>query len=269
MRGRFSEDLAWGNGGVAVVLVPGALCGIGRRGQLYMFDTRDGTPLTTSAPIADASLGIAHAAAAGDQVLYGFNRGGYRLQRIRVSPYSLRLWYGTKRCSPSSSRSALEVSEHRSRGERALADRGGNARVRTRHHVARGKHSDARRLQVRVDDDRAGAVELELTSNEIGARDARDLHDEASRLHASPFSVGMPNEVHGLEAVATLQGFQLPSGGVLDARLLANLLDDVVARRECIRAMHQGHLRARRASSSASRVPLSPPPITTTSRPTK
>jgi hypothetical protein len=84
VRGRFSEDVAWGNGGAAVVLVPGALCGIGRRGQLYTFDTCDGTPLTASAPIADASIGIAHAAAMDDQVLYGFNRGGYRLQTIRV-----------------------------------------------------------------------------------------------------------------------------------------------------------------------------------------
>jgi hypothetical protein len=84
VRGRFSEDLAWGNGGVAVVLVPGALCGIGRRGQVYGFDTHDGSPLTTSASIADNSIGIAHAAAKGDQVLYGFNRGGYRLLRIRV-----------------------------------------------------------------------------------------------------------------------------------------------------------------------------------------
>ena len=100
VRGRFSEDLAWGNGGVAVVLVPGALCGIGRRGQLYMFDTGDGTLLTTSAPIADASIGIAHAAAKGDQVLYGFNRGGYRLQTDPGPPYSLRLRYGTKRFRP-------------------------------------------------------------------------------------------------------------------------------------------------------------------------
>ena len=83
--GRFSEDLAWGNGGVACVLVPGALCGIGRRGRLHTFDTRDGTPLSTSAPIADASLGIAHAAAVGDQVLYGFNRGGYRLHATQPS----------------------------------------------------------------------------------------------------------------------------------------------------------------------------------------
>ena len=110
------------------------------------------------------------------------------------------------------SRPALEVSEHRSGGERTLAHRGGDARVRTRHDVARGKHADARRLQVPVDDDGAGAVELELASNEIGSRDAGDLHDEASRLHAPPLAVGMPNEVHGLEAVATLQGSQLPSG---------------------------------------------------------
>lgn len=83
--GRFLEDLAWGNGGVALALVPGALCGIGRRGQLYTFDTRDGTPLTTGTAMTDASLGIAHAAAWGDQLLYGFNRGGYRLHAIRVA----------------------------------------------------------------------------------------------------------------------------------------------------------------------------------------
>jgi hypothetical protein len=85
VRGRFSEDLAWGNGGVAVVHVPGALCGIGRRGELYRFDMRDGRLLTTSVPIADTSIGIAHAAAEGDRVLYGFNRGGYCLHAIRVA----------------------------------------------------------------------------------------------------------------------------------------------------------------------------------------
>src|SRR5205807_10583466 len=41
VRGRFAEDLAWGNGGVALALVQGTLCGIGRRGQLYSFDTRN------------------------------------------------------------------------------------------------------------------------------------------------------------------------------------------------------------------------------------
>ena len=83
--GRFSEDLAWGNGGVALALVPGALCGVGRRGQVCAFDTRDGTPLITSADIADESLGIAHTAALDNRVLYGFNRGGYRLHAIRVA----------------------------------------------------------------------------------------------------------------------------------------------------------------------------------------
>jgi hypothetical protein len=85
VRGRFSDDLAWGNGGVALALVPGALCGIGRRGEVHAFDTLDGTPFTASAAIADSSLGIAHAAARGDQLLYGFNRGGYRLHALRVA----------------------------------------------------------------------------------------------------------------------------------------------------------------------------------------
>ena len=85
VRRGFSEDLGWGNGGVPLVLVPGAMCGIGRRGQVYTFDTRDGAPISTTAPIADKSLGIAHAAAVGGQILYGFNRGGYRLHAIRTA----------------------------------------------------------------------------------------------------------------------------------------------------------------------------------------
>ncbi len=84
VRGRFPEDLAWGNGGVAVVYLPGALCGIGRRGELYTFDARDGSRLTTTAPIAGASIGIAHAAAQDDQMLFGFNRGGYHLHATRA-----------------------------------------------------------------------------------------------------------------------------------------------------------------------------------------
>jgi hypothetical protein len=84
VRGRFTEDLAWGNGGTAAVCVPGALCGIGRRGEVYTYDTTDGSLRTTSPAIADASLGIAHASALGDQILYGFNRGGYRLHSARI-----------------------------------------------------------------------------------------------------------------------------------------------------------------------------------------
>jgi hypothetical protein len=77
--GRFGHDLAWGNGGVAVVLVGGTLCGIGRSGELYLFSTHDGASVGATAPIAPHSLGIAHAAVVGDHVLYGWNRDGYRL----------------------------------------------------------------------------------------------------------------------------------------------------------------------------------------------
>jgi hypothetical protein len=83
--GRFVHDLAWGNGGVAVAVVGGILCGIGRAGELHLFSTRDGRSLTATAPIAAASLGIAHAAAVGDHLLYGFNRAGYRLRAVAAS----------------------------------------------------------------------------------------------------------------------------------------------------------------------------------------
>ena len=86
--GRFDADLAWGNGGVAVALVPGAVCGFGRRGELHVFDRRDGTPLGTTPPVADASLGIAHGAAIGDHLVYGFNRGGYRLWSMPMAAVS-------------------------------------------------------------------------------------------------------------------------------------------------------------------------------------
>ena len=110
--GRFPEDLAWGNGGVACVLVAGALCGIGRRGHLHTFDTRDGTPLTTSPGIADASLGIAHAAAVRRAGALRLQSGRVPAARDAAEPYSLRLWYGTKRLRPvrTSSKSASNAS---------------------------------------------------------------------------------------------------------------------------------------------------------------
>lgn len=84
VRGRFPDDLAWGNGGVAVVMTPDALCAIARTGQIHIFDLRDRSTMTTSAPIANHSLGIAHATAVGNHVLYGFNRGGYKLHALTV-----------------------------------------------------------------------------------------------------------------------------------------------------------------------------------------
>jgi hypothetical protein len=85
VRGRFTHDLAWGNGGNAVVILAGLVCGVGRNGELDVYRARDGSHLTRTAPFASASLGIAHAAVVGDRVLYGFNRGGYRLHAVAAS----------------------------------------------------------------------------------------------------------------------------------------------------------------------------------------
>ena len=84
VRGQFPDEVAWGNGGVAVVMIPGALCAIGRTGRVHAFDVRDGSRMSVSEPIADHSLGIAHAAAIGDRIVYGFNRGGYQLYGSRA-----------------------------------------------------------------------------------------------------------------------------------------------------------------------------------------
>lgn len=85
VHGHFSDDLGWGNGGMAVAIAGGAVCGIGQTGELHLFRARDGEPLGHTAPFAHRSLGIAHTAAVGEHVLYGFNRGGYRLRRVAVS----------------------------------------------------------------------------------------------------------------------------------------------------------------------------------------
>ncbi len=86
VRGRFDDDLAWGNGGVAVVVVPGALCGFGRRGEIHVFDTRHGGARRDDASgrrrVARASR---TRAALGDHLVFGFNRGGYRLWRVPVA----------------------------------------------------------------------------------------------------------------------------------------------------------------------------------------
>ena len=85
VRSRFSHDLAWGNGGTAVVIAAGLVCGIGRAGEVYLYGADGGALRQRTPPFAAGSLGIAHAAVVGDQILYGFNRGGYRLHRIALS----------------------------------------------------------------------------------------------------------------------------------------------------------------------------------------
>jgi hypothetical protein len=82
--GDLPEEVAWGNGGVAVVMALGRLCAVGRTGRLHLLvDPRSGRFASTH-PLAQSSLGIAHAAPMGDRVLFGFNRGGYRLHASDV-----------------------------------------------------------------------------------------------------------------------------------------------------------------------------------------
>jgi hypothetical protein len=85
---RFAEDLAWGSGGVALVVADGVPCGLGRRGELHALvpGERETTQLTP--PLAPQPLGIAHAAVVGDQLVIGFNRGGYKLHRVPLTTIS-------------------------------------------------------------------------------------------------------------------------------------------------------------------------------------
>jgi hypothetical protein len=83
--GRFQHDLAWGTGGVAVAIVPGFVCGFGRRGEVHLYDTRDGSWAGSTAALSETSMGIAHGARLGDHLVYGFNRGGYRLWTLPVA----------------------------------------------------------------------------------------------------------------------------------------------------------------------------------------
>jgi len=77
--GSLPEDVAWGTGGVAVVRAGAALCAVGRAGTVHTLDPKTSSSWRSTAGLARGSLGIAHAAVAGNRILYGFNRGGYRL----------------------------------------------------------------------------------------------------------------------------------------------------------------------------------------------
>ena len=72
VRGRFAHDLAWGNGGTAVVIAAGLVCGIGRAGEVDVYSTAGSDHPARTAAFAADSLGIAHAAVVGDRILYGF-----------------------------------------------------------------------------------------------------------------------------------------------------------------------------------------------------
>jgi hypothetical protein len=76
--GPLPTGIAWGTGGTAVLPFGQGLAAVGRDGRVHLLDTARGEWRSTG-PLASESLGMAHAAALPDRILYGFNRGGYRL----------------------------------------------------------------------------------------------------------------------------------------------------------------------------------------------
>ena len=90
--GPLPDDVAWGTGGVAIVVLGTLLAAIGRTGRVYLLDPGRPTEWRSTAPLASASLGLAHADVVGRRVLFGFNRGGYHLHLLRLDPRSVPGW---------------------------------------------------------------------------------------------------------------------------------------------------------------------------------
>jgi hypothetical protein len=84
-RGRLPDDIAWGTGGVAVAPSGRGLVAAGRTGCLHVIDADVAGGTCSTPPLGAASLGIAHLAVEGQNVLCGFNRGGYRLHLFTQS----------------------------------------------------------------------------------------------------------------------------------------------------------------------------------------
>ncbi|MGH9080057.1 MAG: hypothetical protein ACRDYE_08320 [Acidimicrobiales bacterium] len=85
---RFGDDLAWGSGGVALAVVGGVPCGVGRRGEVHALPPGATVTSRLTGELADDPLGIAHAAVVGDQFVFGFNRGGYELYAYPLNSIS-------------------------------------------------------------------------------------------------------------------------------------------------------------------------------------
>ena len=85
---RFGDDLAWGSGGVALVVADGIPYGLGRRGELHTLVPGDPVTTQLTGGLAAEPLGIAHVAVVGDQLLIGYNRGGYQLHPVSLPTLS-------------------------------------------------------------------------------------------------------------------------------------------------------------------------------------
>jgi hypothetical protein len=80
--GPLPADVAWGSGGVALVRVGPFLAAVGRSGCVHLVNPTEPTASRSTAALSTSSLGIAQAAAVDGRVVYGFNRGGYRLHSV-------------------------------------------------------------------------------------------------------------------------------------------------------------------------------------------
>jgi hypothetical protein len=79
LKGELPPDVAWGTGGVAVAPFGGLFAAADRNGRLHLVDPHRVNEQRSTSSLADGSLGIAHLAVDGHNVLCGFNRGGYCL----------------------------------------------------------------------------------------------------------------------------------------------------------------------------------------------
>ncbi len=84
----FGGDLAWGSGGAALVVADGVPYGVGRLGELHALPPGAGVTTRVTDGLAPGPQGIAHAAVVGDQLVIGFNRGGYRLHVVPLGTLS-------------------------------------------------------------------------------------------------------------------------------------------------------------------------------------
>lgn len=84
-RTAITASVAWGNGGVPMVLHEqlGCLAAVDRQAALHYWDLKSGFYAGVTKPLdnldPDLSYGIGHAASAGKSVVCGFNRAGYQL----------------------------------------------------------------------------------------------------------------------------------------------------------------------------------------------
>jgi hypothetical protein len=83
--GLLPDDVAWGTGGVPVAPWGRLLVAAGRTGRVHVVDPGDLDTSRATVPLAGVSLGIGHLTVVGRQVVWGFNRGGYRLHAVAQS----------------------------------------------------------------------------------------------------------------------------------------------------------------------------------------